>query len=283
MARRFFDPYQSQSASPFATWARNLAVFSVVTVVVAIVVVYLEFLEIKPSLVTFFAGLGIAMVSVVISLIGLIEIWNNGTRGTARIVLALFIDALVLAYPGYLLFQYRRLPAIYDISTDTTNPPHFELLARLRTGIDSNPAAYPGSATAELQRRFYPDIEPVELEVSADSAFTLAERLVKKRKWRIIDSRTPQPPRRNGHIEAVARTPIMGFAEDVAIRITPDGDNSRVDIRSASRNFSSDIGSNASRISHFIEDLNTAAEGGEVKPVHKAPPPAAPPTKPGRK
>ncbi|MCL2715383.1 MAG: DUF1499 domain-containing protein [Alphaproteobacteria bacterium] len=281
MARRFFDPYQQQSASPLSTWARNLALLAVVTVVVAIVVVRLEFLETNPSLVTFFVGLGIASLSVLISLIGLAEIWHNGTRGTARIVLALFINALVLAYPAYLLVQYRKLPQITDITTDPVDPPGFELLARLRTGTGTNPATYPGMATAELQRQFYPDIEPVELEVSADSAFTFALRLVTRHKWLIIDSRPPQPPRRIGRIEAVARTPIMGFREDVAIRVAPDGDNARVDIRSASRNFSTDFGSNATRVTRFIEDLTTAAEGGEAKPARKSGASGAP--KPARK
>ena len=75
-----------------------------------------------------------------------------------------------------------------------------------------------------------------------------------------VDARAPQPPRRDGRIEAVARTPIMGFREDVAIRVLPDGEGSRVDIRSSSRYFESDLGSNAARVAKLIEDINTAAE-----------------------
>ena len=63
-----------------------------------------------------------------------------------------------------------------------------------------------------------------------------------------------------GRIEAVARTTIMGFREDVSIRITADGEDSRVDIRSSSRYFDSDLGSNAARVTKLIEDINTAAE-----------------------
>jgi uncharacterized protein (DUF1499 family) len=77
----------------------------------------------------------------------------------------------------------------------------------------------------------------------------------------------------------VARTPIMGFREDVSIRVTPDGDGSRVDIRSASRYFESDLGSNAARISKLIDDINTAADTANLKPVKKpvAPAPKLPP------
>jgi uncharacterized protein (DUF1499 family) len=52
----------------------------------------------------------------------------------------------------------------------------------------------------------------------------------------------------------------MGFREDVSIRITPDGEGSRVDIRSSSRYFESDLGSNASRIARLIEDINSAVD-----------------------
>ena len=64
----------------------------------------------------------------------------------------------------------------------------------------------------------------------------------------------------HGRIEAVARTPIMGFREDVTIRVTPDGEDSRVDIRSSSRYFESDFGCNAARVTKLIDDINTAAE-----------------------
>ena len=58
----------------------------------------------------------------------------------------------------------------------------------------------------------------------------------------------------------MARTPIMGFREDVSIRVSPDDEDSRVDIRSASRYFESDLGSNAARVRKLIEDLNNAAD-----------------------
>jgi uncharacterized protein (DUF1499 family) len=62
----------------------------------------------------------------------------------------------------------------------------------------------------------------------------------------------------------------MGFREDISIRITPDGEESRVDIRSASRYFESDLGSNAARVSKLIEDINAAVDN--AKPVKKKSP-----------
>ena len=278
MARRFSAPYQSEPVSSLASWARNLAVFSVVAVLVSIVIVRFGFLEMKPALATFFGALAIAGLSILVSFAAFAAIWQNGSRGMSRILLALLIDAVVLAYPAYLFLQYRKLPPIHDITTDPIDPPRFEALARLRTGEGTNPAVYAGLYSAEQQRVAYPDIETVELDVPAQRAFEVVMRLVTKRKWLVIDERAPQP-RGIGRIEAVARTPIMGFREDVSIRVTPDGDGSRVDIRSASRYFESDLGSNAARISKLIDDLNTAADSANLKPVKKpvAPVPKLPP------
>jgi len=269
MARRFSAPYQSEPVSGLASWAHNLAIFSVVAVVVSILIVRFGFLEMKPALATFFGARACAGLSILVSFAAFAAIWQNGSRGMSRILLALLISAIVLAYPAYLALQYRKLPPIHDITTDPIDPPRFEALAPLRTGDGTNPAVYAGLYSAEQQRLAYPDIETVELDVPAQRAFDIVKRLVAKRKWLVIDEREPQPPRRLGRIEAVARTPIMGFREDVSIRVTPDGDSSRVDIRSASRYFESDLGSNAARVSKLIDEINTAADSAELKPVKK--------------
>jgi uncharacterized protein (DUF1499 family) len=278
MARRFSAPYQSEPVSSLANWARNLAVFAVVAVVVSVIIVRFDFLEMKPALATFFGGLAIAALSILFGLAGFAAIWQNGSRGMARILIAFLIDGAILAYPAYQALLYRKLPPIHDITTDPIDPPRFDALSRLRTGDGTNTAVYAGLYSAEQQRQFYPDIEPIELEIPVDRAYAIARQLVIKRKWTVIDEREPQPPRRMGRIEAVARTPIMGFREDISIRVVPDGDDSRVDIRSASRYFDSDLGSNAARVTKFIDDLNTAADADALKPVKKTPvaPPKAP-------
>jgi len=276
MARRFSAPYQSEPVSGLATSARNLAVFSVVAVLVSILIVRFGFLEMKPALATFFGALGLTALSILVGLAGFAAIWQNGSRGMGRILLAFLINAIVLAYPAYLALQYRKLPAIHDITTDPIDPPRFEALARLRTGDGTNTAVYTGLYSAALQRQAYPDIEPVQLEIPVERAYAITLQLVNKRKWLVIDERAPAPPRRIGRIEAVARTPIMGFREDVAIRVMPDGEDSRVDIRSSSRYFESDLGSNAARVSKLIDDITAAGEADSQKPAKKIQPPPPP-------
>src|SRR5436305_9379538 len=186
MARRFSAPYQSEPVSSLATWSRNLAVFSVVAVLVSILIVRFGFLEMKPALATFFGALGISGLSILVGLAAFAAIWQNGSRGMSRILLALLIDALVLAYPAYLGLQYRKLPPIHDITTNPIDPPRFEALARLRAGEGTNTAVYAGLYSAEQQRLYYPDIETVELDVPVQRAYDIALQLVNRRKWLII-------------------------------------------------------------------------------------------------
>jgi hypothetical protein len=270
MARRFSASYQSEPISALASWARRLAVFSAVTALVSVIVVRFGFLEMRPALATFFGALACAGLSILVSLAAFAAIWQNGSRGMGRILTALLINALVLAYPAYLGYKYRQLPAIHDITTDPIDPPRFDALARLRASDGANTAVYAGLYSAEQQRLAYPDIETVQLDVPVQRAYEATLALVTRRKWRIVDARPPQPPRREGHIEAVARTPVMGFREDVAIRVLADGTGARIDIRSSSRYFESDLGSNAARIAKLIEDLNNVADDN-VAPVKKAP------------
>ena len=259
MARNARKSYPVEPVSRLAVWARRAAVFAAIACVMSVVIVRFGFLDVRPALATFFGALACAGVSIVLCLAAFAAIWQTGARGMSLVALALAIDAAILAYPGYLGWQYRKLPAIHDITTDAIDPPRFEALARLRSG-GANSAAYAGLYSAEQQRIAYPDIEPVDLDVPVQRAYEVATALVAKRKWLVIDERPPQPPRRIGRIEAVARTPVMGFREDVSIRVAPDGDGSRVDIRSSSRYFESDLGSNASRVTKLIEDINAAVD-----------------------
>jgi hypothetical protein len=267
MARRFSAAYQSEPFSVLASWARRLAVFSLVATIVSIIIIRFGFLEFKPALATFFGALGVAGLSIVVSLAAFAAIWQTGARGMGRILVALVLDMLILAYPAYLAYQYRKLPPIHDITTDPIDPPRFEALARLRAGDGANPAVYAGLYSAEQQRIAYPDVEAATVEVPPQKAYETALDLINKRKWLVVDARPPAPPRREGKIEAIARTPIMGFREDIAVRILPDGPGARVDLRSSSRYFDHDLGSNAARITKLVEDINDLTDN--AKPAQK--------------
>lgn len=263
--------------SALASWSRRLAVFSLIASIVSVIIVRFGFLDFKPALASFFGALACAGLSILVGFAAFAAIWQNGSRGMSRVLLAFLINAAILAYPAYLAYRFYTLPAIHDITTDPIDPPRFEALARLRAGDGANPAVYAGLYSAEQQRTAYPDVEPVNIDVPVQKAYEMALHLVNRHKWLVIDERAPQLPQRIGRIEAVARTPIMGFREDIAIRVMPDGEGARVDLRSSSRYFEHDLGTNAARIIKFAEELNDAVD--TAQPVKKLITPAKPQAK----
>ncbi len=272
--------YADQPLSRLAVWARRIALFSLVAALLSIVIVRSGILEIEPALATFGGALSLAVIGILLALASFVVIWKEGLGGLSYGVAAIAIGLALNAYPLYLGYKLTKLPPISDITTDPIDPPRFEAIARLRPR-GANPAAYAGLYAAEQQRAAYPDIEPLMVAVAPAAAYEAARTIIEKRKWRIVDAREPQLNRREGRIEAVARTPIMGFRDDVVVRVRAAPDGARIDIRSASRYGRYDFGTNASRIRSLIDDIDDLADT-PVKEKKPPPPPKAPPAKPGQ-
>jgi uncharacterized protein (DUF1499 family) len=253
MARR--PSFGDEPVSRLAAWSGRLALFSLAVAALSVIIVRSGLLEIVPALTTFAAALVFAALAILLSFAAFIVIWRQGLAGLRYALLGLFLGLLLLAYPGYLGYRASKLPAISDITTDPANPPRFDVLARLRPRGSSN---YPGAAVAERQRAAYPDVAPLQVDATPKIAYDIALALVTKRKWVVVDQRPPAAGRREGVIEAVARTLIMGFRDDVVIRVSPMGQGARVDMRSASRYGSHDFGANASRVRALLEDIDDA-------------------------
>lgn len=268
-----------EPTSRLAVWARRFAVFSLPVAMLAIIIGRTGLLEFEPVLMTFGAALVLAFIGIVLAFGAFVVIWREGVGGLGYAVFAVMIGIALLAYPAYLGIQGYKLPAISDITTDPIDPPRFEAIARVRTR-DANPIAYAGLYAAELQHTAYPDVEPLFTDVNAQMAYEVTMTvLTKRRKWRVIDQRPPLAGRREGHIEAVARTAIMGFPDDVVIRVRADGDGARIDARSASRYGRYDFGTNAARIKNLLDEIDEVASADKGKSEQ----PARPAQKPSGK
>ena len=250
--RRMFEEPRSR----LAVWSRRLAVFALIVALLAIGIERADLLEIVPVMATFGAALVLAALAVLVAFAAFIGLWHNGGKGFGQALVAVAVGAGLLGYPGYLGYLAYTLPAIKDVTTDPIDPPRFEVVARLRP---PNTSAYPGLATAELQKEAWPDIEPLIVPVSTRAAFDATMTLITKRKWRIVDARAPLPGR-DGHIEAIARTPIMGFRDDVVVRIRATRQGTQIDLRSASRYGYTDFGGNAGRVMALRDDIDDVAD-----------------------
>jgi uncharacterized protein (DUF1499 family) len=280
MVRRYVH---SEPTSRLAIWARRMAGFAFVASFLAVIVVRSGLLEIQPALATFGGALVVAAIALILAIAAFVVIWLEGLGGMGAALTAMLVSLALLAYPAYLGMKAYRLPWIYDITTDPIDPPRYEALARVRPR-DANPVAYAGLYAAEQQRTAYPDIGPLAASATPQAAYDAAFAIVNKRRWRVVEARAPQAGRREGRIEAVARTPVMGFRDDIVVRVRPEGsDGSRIDVRSSSRYGTFDFGANASRIRSLLDDVEEAITA--QKAVRQPTPPTgkktAPP--PGKK
>jgi uncharacterized protein (DUF1499 family) len=272
--RRFAE----EPTSRLAIWARRCALFSLVATVLSILIVRSGILEQVPAIATYGGALLFAVIAIVLAFGAFIVIWKDGAGGLGYALSALFIGLALIAYPSYLGYLAYTLPMINDITTDPIDPPRFDVLARLRP---RGTAEYAGLYTAELQRKAYPDVEPLNVGISPKDAYDTAMAAIQRRKWRVVVDRPPLLPRREGTIEAVARTPIMGFPDDVAVRVRPSEDGARIDVRSASRYGRHDFGTNAARIKALLEDIDQRISDAAEERLEKPPPkPAKQPVKP---
>jgi hypothetical protein len=281
-----------EPASRLAIWARRIATFSLPVALLAVVIARAGLLEIVPVLATLAASLAMAVIAILLALASLVGIWRHGSEGLAAALTAILVSVALLAYPSYLMAKAARLPEISDVTTDPLDPPRYETIGRLRSR-DANPIAYAGLYAAQLQKAAYPDVVPLETDASPQAAYDAALAVIAKRRWQVINARAPsaQPgqPARDGYIEAVARTLIMGFRDDVAVRVRAVGDGTRVDVRSSSRYGRHDFGVNAARVRALLDDIEDLA--GEDKPdvperpvpkVKQPPPQQKPAQKPKR-
>ena len=116
-----------------------------------------------------------------------------------------------------------------------------------------NEVDYPGEATAEQQQAAYPNVRPLVVDAPAATVLAAVQAEVEAAGWNIAEI-TPTG------LEATAVTRWFGFEDDVVIRLTEQGNRTRVDMRSASRLGASDVGTNAQRIETFMSALRERLE-----------------------
>jgi len=251
-----YDTMPAELPSNMGRWTSRIALFSLGLLITA---AFLHRLFGMPTPVAFnlvvAAYAGIAL-SLLVALAAAIGIWRHGGPGTARVVFSVAVGLLMLSGPLMMAALTSEHPRINDVTTDVRSPPEFGTLARVRGGPGANSAAYPGERFAAEQARAYPDLKPLYLDRSSEEAFELVVDAVKHLKMDIVREEVPGgEPGEMGVIEAVDRTLIAGFYDDVAIRVAGDDNGARIDIRSASRYGWTDLGRNAERIRTLMREI----------------------------
>ena len=104
-------------------------------------------------------------------------------------------------------------------------------------------------------------MQPILVDLEPAQAYQLALRVAKDLGWKIVDSNPPNL-RVDGvaQIEAIARSPVFGFADDIAVRVRPLASQTRIDLRSVSRVGRQDFGANARHFYRFAAAVQDALQ-----------------------
>ena len=230
-------------------------------------------LGLLPFTVSFYAyGLGL-VVCLLLVFIGGALFFRRLARKQAvgKIPLWLLLNAspvvLVIYCVGWSGFQ---APPIHDITTDLLDPPAF-VFAPLERISGENSLVHAGASLVALQCASYPHLRPLTVRAEKAVVWAAVKSVIATKGWRILGENISQ-----GYIEVADVTPLMGFTDDMVIRIRPVNDRQadsgqtdksrvdkntvnqhkiRIDVRSASRVGMGDFGVNAARIGDFLQGL----------------------------
>jgi uncharacterized protein (DUF1499 family) len=194
----------------------------------------------------------LALVAVVLSVVGFVATRRRpGAQDMRRGIAGLVVALAVLMFPVVVAVNARGSAAIHDVTTDTVDPPAFVAVLPIRANAGAlNPVDYGGLSVAALQRQSFPDIKPLRLDMAPPAAFDRALATVRAMNWEVVAT-DPSA----GRIEATDTTALFGFKDDVVVRVRPDGNGSRIDVRSLSRIGGGDLGTNAKRVRAYSRRL----------------------------
>ncbi|MCZ2203863.1 DUF1499 domain-containing protein [Bartonella sp. A05] len=183
----------------------------------------------------------------------LYNLWVYGARGGMKALKGI-IYSLITATPlGLFIGFWFSSPAIYDVSTDTQNPPVF--FRTIRPG-DALPIKRILVEQTALQVSEWPEMSGRRYDGSPDRILKSVCNVLTAYGWPVMAQREVQGEDGGVYIETIAKTFYLGFISDIVIRLTDEGDTTFVDMRAVSRYLPRDFGANADFIIAFMDALD---------------------------
>ncbi len=169
------------------------------------------------------------------------DLWVVASGLAASFALVVFL--------GMHLLRAVSAPPIYQVSTNTEDPPQYNVIVALR-GENSNSLELDAAMVETIQEEHYPWMEPFFMRATPTEALAKALEVLEAMGMEVVATHSE-----DGLIEAVDSTFWFAFKDDVAVRIREFPGGSVVDVRSASRVGISDVGTNAKRAKEVLRRL----------------------------
>lgn len=288
--------YFEERRSKAAIWCLRLSLFLVPFFVLVILLYRFAKIDTVQMLILISFGLLIALLSLVFAFKAISELWTKGYRGGSQVVRGMIITLLVLLPFGYQAFLAIQFPLANDVSTDMLNPPEYINAVNLRfNNADKgmNPVIEYDEEYAKKMILAYPRLQSRRYPAGPERVLDAVRTIIDDNEWLLTGSQGIPELKSNSEtentteladnntensnqeeqlednfetpddifIEALERTLIFGFENDIVIRIVSEDRNTLVDVRSSARWGKHDFGYNAKLIENFLQQLDAALLG----------------------
>ena len=194
--------------SKWAIWARRFGSFALPLAIIPILMHRERMIETPTFHLLEGVAAMVAVLSLALALGAFVRLWLTGDQGWGKATMALVFAAIVLLPLAFGAVQAVRYPAVYDVTTDPSDPP------QLISGLPATPQT--PDVVAKIRVGF-PNVQPRNYPIDPAQMFTLAEALARARGWDMRFRRVPQGSS-EGQLNAIAMRPL-GWRDEVAVRI----------------------------------------------------------------
>jgi len=277
-----------ERTSNAAIWCQRLAVFLLPYFLLVVPLYRFNKVDTVQLFALIGIGLMIAMVAMILAIRAIVELWTTGCRGGSQAVRGSIIALLVLMPFLYFSFLAIQLPLANDVATNPFDPPDYVAAIEYRENRvpeGMNPVFEYTPEYAQEIVAAYPKLQSRRYPAGPERVLDAVTNIIRDNEWPLTASLgLPEPVAENEEqqadensnqealednvadapdiiLEFVERTLVLGFENDVVVRIVSEDQNTLVDVRSSSRWGRHDFGYNAKLIEDFLGQLDAALLG----------------------
>lgn len=232
--------------SKWAVWARRFGALALPLAAIPVLLHRGHLITSDNFLAVETVAIVVAVAAVAMALIAFMRLWFTGDQGWGRAAVAFVFGAICLLPAAYFAWQATSIPASPDVSTDFAGSPQLVSFVESRF-IGPEERARVEAAYPNARSRTYP--------IEAPQMFEVVGRLVEAEGWDVRAERAPLGPLDTGQVNAVVTT-LLGFSQEVAVRVAGSADGATIDMRSASLSSFPDFGENGQRVEAFLLELD---------------------------
>lgn len=232
--------------SKWAVWARRFGALALPLAVIPVLLHRGHLITSDNFVAIETTAMGLAAIAVAMAIVAFVRLWYTGDQGWGRAAVAFIFGVVCLLPAGFFAWQAMRIPASPDVSTDFGAPPV------LVSFIESR---FIGPAERARIEAAYPNARSRTYPIEAPQMFEVVGRLIDSEGWEPRATRAPLGPLDTGQYNAVVTT-LLGFSQEVAVRVAGSADGATVDMRSASLSGFPDFGENGQRVEAFLLELD---------------------------